>query len=756
MPMYKSMFTAALLLGLLAGCSKDPAKQRSQFEASAKQYMEQEKYNEAIIEYRNALKLMPTSSDLQTQLAEAYLKNGQLREAFAAYNKAAELDPSNRTAQLSIAKIYLIAGKPDDAIQLATAQRIKHPDDVDFGIVLASAFAAKRDLSEAIKIMDELLAKDPNAVSVLMHKGMFLVGQNKLEDAHTYFQRALAVDPKNVDAHNAIATYWLQKKDSTKAEEQYKKSIAENPENVASRMAYVQFLMQSGRGAEAEALIKQAVTLQRNSPSARMGLASYYVTLGRTPEAKQIWESLAKDHPDFLPARFEMAELALQQKKLDEAEKIVSSIRRDKPKDPGALALNARILLAQGRSAEAIQDLEAAQKSDNSIPVIHFLLGAAYQQAGNIDRAQSSYEESLNADPGFARARLALAQIMLSRGQFEAALNHADHILEKNPNQPDALMIRGNAFLGQRRLDKAQTSYTQVAQTLPTADVPWVRLGQIAMVQNQAVVAEKDFRKALELNPKQYEAVEGLTGLLVAKKDFARAESFVQQRIATDNSAPLYLTLAKVFRAANRPQNAEAALMKAVQIDPRNTTALSTLGSMYLEQKSIDKALNQFDTALKLEPNNIGLLTISGMLNQQIGKNDQAKQFYERALSIEPNAGLAANNLAFLLVTEGKDLDRALEFARRARSSMPQEPAAADTLAWVYYKRNLNDSAFPLLEEAVKARPENATYRFHLAAVLTGQGKKDQAKVEMNKALKLNSALRNDEDVKRVLSELAL
>jgi tetratricopeptide (TPR) repeat protein len=77
-------------------------------------------------------------------------------------------------------------------------------------------------------------------------------------------------------------------------------------------------------------------------------------------------------------------------------------------------------------------------------------------------------------------------------------------------------------------------------------------------------------------------------------------------------------------------------------------------------------------------------------------------------------------------------------------------------LAWVYYKRNLHDSAFPLLQEAVKAQPENATYRLHLAAVLAGQGKKQQAKIEMDRALKLNSALKNDADAKRVMSELAL
>jgi tetratricopeptide (TPR) repeat protein len=753
----RSAMTAFLLvLVLAAGCSKDPAKRRSQFEANAKKYVQEEKYNEAIIEYRNALKVMPMASDLHLQLADVYMKNGQPREAFAEYKKAGELDPENRYAQLSLAKIYLVAGLPAETIQIATAQRLKHPDDADFGLILASAFAAKRDFQEGNKVLDEMLAKDPKNVAVLMHKGIFAVSSNKLEEARLFFERALAADPKSVDANNALAGYWLQKKDGAKAEEYFKAAIAQNPGSSAARNAYAQFLLRSGRGAEAEPVIKESVNLQKNSPAARMTLAGYYMNQGRTSEAKQVWEGIAKDHQQFLAARFELAEAALRDRNLDEAARIVDAIRKDKPKDSGALALHARILLGRGQANQAIEALEAAQKSDNRVPMIHFLLGGAYQQVGNLDRAQSSFEEALNLDPEFARARIALAQLLLSRGQADGALNQVNQVLDKIKNQPDALMMKGMAQIATRKFDNAEATFTELTKIVPNSDVVRLRLGQVAAAQKQPAVAEKHFRRAVELNPKQYAAIEGLVGLMLVKKDVAGAESFLQRQIANDNSAPLYMTLAQVYRVSNRAKDAETALLKAVSLDPHNTNAITSLGSLYIEHKSIDKALEQFATALKLDPKNIGVLTVSGVLNEQAGKKDIAKQFYEQALAIDPNAGLAANNLAFMLLTEGKDMDRALELARRARSSMPQVPAAADTLAWVYYKRNLHDSAFPLLQEAVKAQPENATYRFHLAAVLVGQGKKQQAKVEMDKALKLDSALQNDGEAKRVMSELAL
>jgi tetratricopeptide (TPR) repeat protein len=144
------------------------------------------------------------------------------------------------------------------------------------------------------------------------------------------------------------------------------------------------------------------------------------------------------------------------------------------------------------------------------------------------------------------------------------------------------------------------------------------------------------------------------------------------------------------------------------------------------------------------------------MLNEKAGKVEDAKRAYQKALDIQPNTATAANNLAWLIAEEGKDLDRALDLARRAKLAAPQSPAVSDTLAWIYYKRQLYDSAVPLLQEAIKQQPEHATYHFHLAAALNGQGKKDQAKSEMAKAVKLDPALKNRDDVKRMLSELSM
>jgi Flp pilus assembly protein TadD len=85
---------------------------------------------------------------------------------------------------------------------------------------------------------------------------------------------------------------------------------------------------------------------------------------------------------------------------------------------------------------------------------------------------------------------------------------------------------------------------------------------------------------------------------------------------------------------------------------------------------------------------------------------------------------------------------------------LPKSPAVSDTLGWVYYKRQLYDSAIPVLQEAVRDEPKNGEFRFHLAASLLGAGRKEQARSELNAALKLDAGLRKQEDFQRVFGKL--
>jgi tetratricopeptide (TPR) repeat protein len=431
---------------------------------------------------------------------------------------------------------------------------------------------------------------------------------------------------------------------------------------------------------------------------------------------------------------------------------------KDRPKEAGALVLRARLSLERRDAPKAITDLENAQKIEANMPMIPYMSGVAYTLLGNQERAQAGFEQAIALNPNFTRAYIALADMMLSRGQTQAALRYTDQVLDakREPNNPEALLIAGSAYAAQGDLPKAKTAFNRFSELAPDSAQGPYRLGLVSIKEKKFDDAIKMLEKALTLNPKQYPAVDALAGVYILQGKNDKAIARVQQAIAQNEAGILYSYLGKVYVQSNKLPEGEQALKKALQLDGNDVASMSMLGTLYARQGSLDRAIVEYDQATRVHPNDAGLWTLYAMLNEDAGKADVARKAYEHALDLSPNSASAANNLAWILAQTGGDMDKALELARRAKVGMPDNPAIDDTLGWIYFKRQLYDSAVPLFQSAVKANPEHAKYQYHLAAALLSSGKKDQAKVAMSKALKLDATLAKQDEVKKVMGALNL
>ncbi len=139
-------------------------------------------------------------------------------------------------------------------------------------------------------------------------------------------------------------------------------------------------------------------------------------------------------------------------------------------------------------------------------------------------------------------------------------------------------------------------------------------------------------------------------------------------------------------------------------------------------------------------------------LYEATGNLDAARKYYEQALAIDPSSAGAANNLAFLYVKQGSNLDVALGLAQKAKQLMPEINPITDTLGWVLYKKGDYASALPLLQECVEKEPTSPGYRYHLGMVLAAVGQKEQARDQLESALRLRLMGDDAEQAKQVLA----
>ena len=108
---------------------------------------------------------------------------------------------------------------------------------------------------------------------------------------------------------------------------------------------------------------------------------------------------------------------------------------------------------------------------------------------------------------------------------------------------------------------------------------------------------------------------------------------------------------------------------------------------------------------------------------------------FRHSHELQPDNPALMNNVAFLLASENRNMDEALQLAQQAIGKAPQNPEYQDTLAWVYIQKGMPQNAIPILSAVLQGSPNQAEYHFHLATALAVTGKTPEARNELRLAL---------------------
>ena len=144
------------------------------------------------------------------------------------------------------------------------------------------------------------------------------------------------------------------------------------------------------------------------------------------------------------------------------------------------------------------------------------------------------------------------------------------------------------------------------------------------------------------------------------------------------------------------------------------------------------------------------------MLLEQGGNRTSAIERYRRVIELAPTNIIALNNLAYNLAVHSHNPAEALPFARRAFSLAPNTADIADTLGWVHHLLGDNTSAELILVRALRTAPNHVELLLHAGTVLNANGKKSDAKGAVERALKVNPAVRSRDDVRGLIEQLAI
>lgn len=723
------------LAGLGSAACSNPEEEKQQYFANANRFLEEKKYQEAIVEYRNAIRIDDKFGEARFRLAEAYAAAGNAGGAYNEYIRAADLMPGNSAAQLKAAQFLLLAGQFLDAKTRAERVLTSDPKSVEAQIVIGNALAGMKDLAGAIEQMEEAVKLEPGRSQTYANLAMLRMVQGDRDQAEAAFKRAVELDPKSIVAWLALSNFQFSTGQPAEAEQSLKRALAVESSNVLANRALATLYASTNRMAEAEGPLK---TLADSNPDPmfKLGLADYYLSTNRSDDARRVLEPLAKEERLASQAGARLAAIAYAKDK-PTGHKMLDAVLAKEAQNLEAQILKARWLIAEQKHGEALEHAQAATKSNPDSALAHYLVGLSQMGIRQNPAAIAAFNEVIRLNPRASAAQLLLSRLHLAEGETDTAVTMAEDALASSPNNPDARATLARSLIARGELDRAATEISALIRDFPKAGIIHALDGAIRLRRKDLAGARRSYETALQLTPNAFEALGGITRLDLAEGRLVQARQRVEARLAADpkNAEVMYLA-AGVYAAEKDLPKAEQTLRRLIETDPAYSASYQMLAGILLAQKKLDAARDEFDRIAARDPKNVGAQTMAAMIVNATNIGE-AKKRYVQILRDNPGAAVAANNLAWIYAEEGANLDEALRLAQTATTQLPENAAAQDTLGWVYYRKEMTPQAIAPFEKSVQLDPDNPTYHYHLALALQRAGDTGRARESAQRALKL-------------------
>jgi len=761
----------ALAVLLVSGaCNRDPKVVSKRYVDSGVKYFEKQKYKEASLMFRQAIAKDRKNGEAYYRLALTELKLGQPTAAYRSLLRAVELQPENVDAKVKLADLCLLGymadrqRRPKQLLDEARKQaaEILKADPKSFAGLRLQGYLALTDgnAAEALKFFEQANASKPFQQDVVLTLVQLLAARDRFSEAEKLAKDMIAHDKAYGQIYDILYLEYMKRKRTADAEAVLKTKIENNPRNVRCRIQLAGHYAALQRPQDMEAALSEVVSRPQDFPLGLREVGDFYFRLNQLDQALKYYEQgISADKAHKADYQKRMVEILVQQGKRAEASQLVEAVLKENPKDSEAVAMRAALSLEGGSRDQierAIADLQSVLTSSPNNPVVRFNLGRAYLAKGDLEQARLQFQDAIKKRPDYIPARLSLGSLLLLKGDFSGALNLANETLQIAPANLTARLIRTSALSALGDGARTRQELTEITRLYPRSRDAQFQLGLLNFQEKKYKEAEQIFARLRESAPLDPRGAILLAETYLAQGKNAAALELLQKEVEKNpNRDELRLNLANVALRTANYDLATRELSTLIQRNPKNASLYVQLGATYRAAGDYKTALEQFKKARDIAPDNATANLEYALMLEATGQSAAARPIYEQVVKIQPDNAVALNNLAFMMAENGENLDQALTLAQRAKQRLPNDANVADTLGWIYIKKNLSDNAIQIFRELVQKNPTHVTWRYHLAMALYQKGDRLGARRELETCLRNKPTREEEAKIRELLGKVS-
>ncbi|MBT9485978.1 MAG: PEP-CTERM system TPR-repeat protein PrsT [Rubrivivax sp.] len=366
-------------------------------------------------------------------------------------------------------------------------------------------------------------------------------------------------------------------------------------------------------------------------------------------------------------------------------------------------------------------------------------LAMTYGSMGRRDQAQTAVAAALKAMPDYGPAKVFEARLQADTGDLDGALAAVDKQISRTPQDHDAWQLKGDLLnYGKRDPDKAIEAYKQAVAVKPNFVPAHSALITLLLGKQDLKGAREQvlaLQKVLPNHP-QTAYFAGNVALLAKEYDKAREVAQALLRVAPDNPRILQLAGAVEFEKKAFLQ-AESFLAKALQKAPEQDISRRMLTLTYLQMSQPAKALATLQPLLDRPNPPAAVYSLAAQAHLQAGDINDAEAAFAKASQLNPDDKRAKTALAISKLLKGNN-DAGMAELQTLAAADDSTTADLPLIGALVRKKDYAGAmkAIDALEKKLPGKPIAANLR---ARVLMQQGKKDEAKVAFEQALKADA-----------------
>jgi YaiO family outer membrane protein len=284
-----------------------------------------------------------------------------------------------------------------------------------------------------------------------------------------------------------------------------------------------------------------------------------------------------------------------------------------------------------------------ALQPDNADAILQ--LGFVELARDTLPAAEADFSKVLEIAPAYPDAKFGLAQVAFRKGDLDRARSFIAPLAKAQPDNKEFADLLKSVTDAQHVKKTAGSEQQRQARGAEIGRL--MELATRQRISRQYAQAEKNYRRAVTLDPRNTDALTGLGLIAGARRDYAAASGYFRATLAIDGrNLDARLGMARLAVWQSDLVTARTRIDRILADAPHNSEALLLDGQISLIEDNYDRAEEAYHRVLAAQPNYVDALIGLGDVLRAKGDAEGARAAYGKALALDPTSTVIRDRLA--------------------------------------------------------------------------------------------------------------